>query len=156
MSPWHPVCLQSIIMPARVRFLDGHHIRLEEPLRAKVENLARLAGVRPADIVNYVLGEVLTDDSELPSPEPPAPPAPSRVTPAPRAPADVIPIDRRRAPAPRAQGGGGLHCDDLRHQAAETRRLARLTRARAADACDSAGRARARAEETLQAVRSFV
>jgi hypothetical protein len=146
-------------MPGKVRPIDRARIRLTGPLLDKVAYLARLAGVTASDIVNYVLGEVLTDDAQ-PEAQPEAPPTPTQAPPAPRqappaprrgtrrtGPADVIPISRRQP----ARVPARMEMAELRHRAVDAREHARAARARATDACVAAARARDRAMAALQA-----
>lgn len=51
-------------MPGKVRPLDRHYVRLTDHALAHVEHLARLAGVSPSDVINYVVSEVF--ESGLP------------------------------------------------------------------------------------------
>lgn len=146
-------------MPGRVRSLDRRRIRLNDALQAHIEYLARLAGVSPDDIVNFVLSEVL----EIDEPSQPAPGAARRPTPRPSHPADVIPITRRRVPPgkPLAVSPDPLPALDLRdasylrRQAAEARLHARAARAHAADVCHAAKGARSRADQALQTLGAY-
>jgi hypothetical protein len=52
------------LVPGKVRPLDRHYVRLTDHALAHVEHLARLAGVSPSDVINYVVSEVF--ESGLP------------------------------------------------------------------------------------------
>jgi hypothetical protein len=145
---------RSTPMPGKVRSIDRGYIRLSEPARTQVEYLARLAGVGTAEIVNFVLSEML----ELDDAAAPAPPVRRRgpaVQARPRGPADVIPIGRKRAAV--------LPCvplidlRDIPHRrclAAEIRCRAREVRGRATRARAAALGARTRAGDLLDRARS--
>jgi hypothetical protein len=145
-------------MPGKVRLID-RGIHLSGPVRAQVEYLARLAGVAPSEIVNFVLTEVFSgEDGESLLPEGvPADPLRRRAfeSQRQRGPADVIPIQRHRratAPASRVPGDYYDHAY-LRRQAASLRQTAHAARARAAEVCKLARGARTRAEEFLRYAR---
>jgi len=88
-------------MLGKARPLDRRLIRLSDTMLGKVEHLARLAGVSPSDVVEFVLIEVFDGDGFLdPSPPDgreadPSPRKPGASVPS-RSPADVISITRRR------------------------------------------------------------
>jgi hypothetical protein len=132
-------------MPGKVRSLDRARICLSGSVLEHVSNLARLAGVSCSDIVNYVLSEVLTGDTRPEALPGAAPPATGRASRRAR-PADVIPITRNHRPPAR------MELAELRRRAAGVREHARAARARAADACRAAGRARERAGALLDIV----
>jgi hypothetical protein len=131
-------------MPGKVRSLDRARIYLSGPVLGHVSNLARLAGVTCSDIVNYVLTEVLTGETQAEALPGAVPPAPGRTGRRAR-PADVIPITRKRPPA-------RLELAELRQRADGAREHARAARARAADACRAASQARERAGALLDLV----
>jgi hypothetical protein len=140
-------------MPGKVRSIERGGIQLSEPVRAQVEYLARLAGVGPADIVNFVLSEMLETDSAEPVPAPPVRRrARSHPSVAHRRAADVIPINRKRiAVAPAGMVKDYRDVRYLRRQADEIRGRAREVRARAARMCGAARDARERARDLLDA-----
>jgi hypothetical protein len=167
-------------MPGKIRTFDRRFIRLSDTNLASVEHLARLAGVTPSDVVDFVLTEVLEGaclaDHELTErPGLPITPhvphrakAPARPC---RRPADVIPIDRRHGclkesdpPEVHTQVRTAvpivvpiLEYRDLtylRRAALEVRGLARTTRAHAVEACHRATCARDRAATVLEQARA--
>jgi hypothetical protein len=142
-------------MPNRIRTLDRHYVRLNDTMMEHVDRLARMAGVSPSDVLQFVLSEVFeaglpanSDDSGPVTEESPEPVLPRRRV---RRPADVIPITRKAArdrPQPRV-----LRFVDpayLRRQAADLCRHAQNTRACAVEACDRATDARARAHNLVE------
>jgi hypothetical protein len=79
-------------MTGKIRPLDQRSIRLSEPVRQAIEQLARLANVTPSEIVDFILTEVL-QEAGLPGPVPA-----DQDRPAARhsGPADVVPITSAR------------------------------------------------------------
>jgi hypothetical protein len=135
-------------MPADVRRLATNVVRLTPEVFIFVQRLARLAGVSTSAIVDFLLSEVLRDDSlAVPLPQPAAPPAPPRPPgrPArrPAAPARVIPLSRART---RRLGLGTAVLAEIRRHGRELCRHSREVRQRAESACRRAARARALAE----------
>jgi hypothetical protein len=141
-------------MPGRIREVGGRFVRLSDTMLARVEHLAKLANVTASDVVNYVLAEVFEGLEQVQPetvPEPSRPAGPRRQS---RGPAEVIPITRNRPPR------GPIEflladLDYLRLQAADLRRSARKVRARAADACGRATRARRDAQDALDCARPY-
>jgi hypothetical protein len=121
-------------MPSKIRRLDPV-LRLNERVLGPVRHLARMAGVSPAEIIEFMLEEVFEGAGALP-----APARPSRA----RGPAAVIPIARARNRALRA-----LHLPALRRGAERVRDRAREARRHAAAACAAASAARTRAVRAL-------
>lgn len=140
-------------MPGRVRPIDRGFIRLSDPVRAQVEYLARLAGVEPAQIVNFVLSEMLELDADAPAARLPRR-SPS-VRARPRPPADVIPITRKQGPArPRLPVLDAAETEHLRRRGSEIRQHAQVARARATKARSVAQDARSRTGNLLDAPRT--
>jgi hypothetical protein len=136
-------------MPGHVRSLDRRRIRLNEPLLAHVEYLARLAGVSPDDIVNFVLTEVL----EVGDPPLSMPAAARRPPRRPDRPADIIPIVSHRASA-RQAFDGPQQCEACcaACQSAVVRGLS-VEHPTAGDGCDTSQEAGPRARRTLRGAR---
>ena len=100
-------------------------LRLNERVLAPVRHLARMAGVSPEEIIEFVLAEVFEGDL--------VPAVPRRSGP----PAAVIPISRGRT-----WPMNEVDLFALRQSAESTRRRAREARRDAAAACDAAISAR--------------
>jgi hypothetical protein len=120
-------------MPSNIRRLHPA-LRLNERVLGPVRHLARLAGVSPKEIIEFLLEGIFEGDV--------APVVPAR----PRPPARVIPIARGRRWPLRE-----VDLSKLRRHAEEARRRARLARQHAAAACDAAGSARQKAAELFAA-----
>jgi hypothetical protein len=122
-------------MPSKIRRLQPS-LRLNERVLGPVRHLARMAGVSPAEIIEFLLEEIF--EGEVAPLAPPVP-APRRA----RAP--VIPISRARAWTPR-----GFDLGALRRGAEVVRSRAQQARRHAAAACDAAGTARENAARLLR------
>jgi len=122
-------------MSSRIRRLDPG-LRLNDRILVPVQRLARMAGVSPAEIIEFLLEEIF--EGEVVPPEAVAPPA------RPRAP--IIPITRARG---FQRAGHALDLSALRHQAQDLRCRAREARQRADAARQAAGAAREKSARAL-------
>jgi len=122
-------------MPTRIRRLDPG-LRLNDRVLAPVQRLARMAGVSPAEIIEFLLEEIFEGDVAPPVLAPP----PTR----PRA--AIIPITRARG---FKRAGRGIDLAALRQQAEGLRRRAQEARQRGTAACEAASAARAKSARDL-------
>ena len=142
-------------MAAKVRRLATNVVRLNTQVFVQVQNLARLAGVSPSEIVEFVMMEVLQDDPGAPVLAPPSPVPVPTVPPGPRVrktPARVIPIGRRRsrhASGGCLAGSGAVDPGETRRHSMELRQRSLAARGRSELVRRKAAQARARAEELL-------
>ena len=120
-------------MPTRIRRLDPG-LRLNDRVLGPVQRLARMAGVSPAEIIEFLLEEILEGEVAPPAP----PPARPR--------AAIIPITRARS---FQRAGRALDLTALRHQAQDLRHRAREARQHAVAACQAAGAAREKSARAL-------
>jgi hypothetical protein len=127
-------------MPSKIRRL-APVLRLNERVLGPVRYLARMAGVSPAEIIEFLLEEILEGD--VAALVPPAPPAP------PRRRAAVIPITRARRGPTGTVGVDAFDLHALRQGAEQVRHRAQEARRDAAAACDAADAARERAANAL-------
>ena len=125
-------------MPLKVRRLPPV-VRLSDRVLGPVQRLARMAGVSPSEIVEFVLEELFEGDVA-----PPPAPAPAVSARPPRL-ATVTPITRAR----RHRGAALVDLRALRSHAEQVRQRAQRAREHATAACEAAGSARARASRGL-------
>src|SRR5262245_25182735 len=118
-------------MPSKIRHLNPG-LRLNERILDPVRRLARMTGVRPEEIVEFLLAEAF--EVEVAAQVPAAPPRSRR-------PAAVIPIWRRQV-ARRDFAALRRQAEVVRHHAQEARR-------QAAAACSAAGWAREQARSLI-------
>lgn len=136
-------------MPAKMRPLSPHVVRLRRDVFELVQHLAHLSGLSVSEVVELALVEVLQGETADPA-HAYACPAPPSLRPH-RTPARVIPIARARAGhlPNRLASFREVDLPALRRNAVEVRELARQARGRAESAFRSAIQAPARATRVL-------